>query len=256
MSTTGPTTWCCAGALLITTLCVRAAPVDSTETMRMRAYIQGVDEAQGSTEITIRRTAGQVHLTEERQTSKGEQQRYDVTFAGDTLRPVAWTRTSTSGTTTSVTQLLIVGDQLKASTRTGSGPATTSALRIPGEPWCVAPLMKFFAARCVASGTDKTVLHHVNVPPDGELKVTDVDIADLGIERVATPAGEFQCHRIRFSPRSVMMSALVPPAELFIGTDSTHPLVKMVLSPTRVSSPIVTELEEYQLEPHTAGDAP
>jgi hypothetical protein len=124
----------------------------------------------------------------------------------------------------------------------------TESVKVPPSPWCLAPLIKFQAALCVASNVPMGIFRNISVGTDGGLKVVEVKIEDLGSTNVTVPAGSFPCRRLRLSPESALMSALMPPGEMFIAESGLHPMVKTVLSATRLGPTIVTELESYKTE--------
>jgi len=218
------------------------------ETMTTRAFVQKSGEQEGSSRSEIRHAPGRVRFTEARTTAKGRSQRVDVVFDPQTLQPLAWTRFLGEGADEIRTELHITNGQIEARTYSREKVMTVSSLAVPDSPWCVAPLVRFQAARFVAGSGTVSRVRNIAVTEDGTLKVAEMEFHDLGPVTVNVPAGEFRCRRLRLSPQSVLASALVPAGELFISEDGAHPMVKTVLPPSPLSSAIVTELESYAVE--------
>ncbi|HEY8241685.1 MAG TPA: hypothetical protein VIH35_09570 [Kiritimatiellia bacterium] len=221
--------------------------------MTTRAYTESSGANQGTSTVLVERTPGSIRLVEERKQADGAIQQFDVTFDPATLQPSSWTRVSRKDDFEESTVISITNGKVVARTYDAGGKEKkVSSIAVPDAPWCIAPLTKFHAALCVASNAPMGIFRNVSVAPDGALKVAEVAVAELGSTTVIVSAGEFKCRQLKLSPQSALVAALMPPAEMFIGEDAPHPMVKTVLSPTRFSSTIATELEAYTVEDKAA----
>lgn len=229
-----------------------AAAAASRETMTTLAVTQGSGAKEGASTIEITRDGGRVHMVEERTTEKGEYNKYDVTFDEATLAPLAWTRIVGRGDAARRTELKIVDGLFEAKTYAGSDVVKTATAAVPAGPYCVAPLLKFFLARAVASNALPRGFANVGMPDDGSIRITEGRLRDLGSETFETAAGKFTCRHIEVSAKSMMLAALVPPMELFISETKPHPMVRMYMTPTKASATIKTDLQTYRYEPDAA----
>ena len=216
--------------------------------MTTRAFVQKSGEEEGSSQSDLIYEQGRVRLAEVRTPTKGRVQRVDVVFDPETLHPISWIRRIGDGADEIRTELQLAKGQIEARTLKGGKITKVSTVAVPEPPWCVAPLVKFQAALCVAASGTIRHIRTVAVREDGSLKLAEMKVEYLGLATVTVPAGEFRCHHLRLTPQSKLMTALVPDGAIFLGEDGTHPMVKTILPATPLSSAIVTELQSYTVQ--------
>ncbi len=237
--------------LLLVWLCATCRAADAgavtVETLAYRVAEEGSGAEQGSMSSEIRREPGRVHVTEDRK-QKGSPQKFDVTFDAATLQPVSWTRITGEGDAATRTEVRVADGKIESKTYAGETLKNSASVAMPASPFCIAPMFKFSLAQMLDKNSLPSALHNVNVTSDGSLKVADGKVEDLGKESVTTPAGKFECRHLRVTAKSAMISALMPPLEMYLAADGTHPMVKLVMAPSRMSANIVTELQAYKVE--------
>ncbi|MFH0907917.1 MAG: hypothetical protein V1929_04075 [bacterium] len=225
----------------------------SKETLEQRAATENRAETQGTSRMEILRSGERIRVVEDRRQQNGTSYRFEVEFEPATLIPITWTRAKVTGEKEQRTELRVEGGVIETRTYTGNTLTGTHRIDTPGQPFCIVPLLRFqLALLASADGVTETI-RVVRVQDDGAMAVDEVHVENLAEEDVTVPAGTFGCRRLRLTPLSWWMSTAVPPGHMYVATSGFHPLVKIVMSPTRISAPIITELLTYEVEQETAG---
>lgn len=231
-------------------------PTGSAETSQQwkqhstqQAIEQGSGEVKGTSATELQAIDGRIHMVEERSSSSKPPIRFEIEFDSATLRPYSWVRTSGSGDSALRTELEFSDTQVESKVFRSGKVIREFSIPMPKPPVFVAPLLRFQLALGLGSNHVSGIIRNIRVTEDGALAVDEIKVEDLGPTEITVAAGTFMCRRFRLSPQSWMLSTLVPPGEMFIGEDDGHPLVRAVISPTRLSAPVVTEMTSYSNEP-------
>lgn len=239
--------------LLASVLLASAASAERVrEVMTSQATSAG-GKKEGTLQTEITREGGKARFVEERTSPKGPKMSFDVTFDEATLVPAAWKRIVGEGAAAKRTEVKVADGRIEARLYAGDALVKTSTMDVPAGPYCVPPMVRFMLAKFVASNAIPRSFKSVGVAEDGSLKVAEAKLEDLGRETVKTAAGEFTCRRLKITAKSMWLSAVVPPMELFIAETGTHPQVRMAVAKSTMNEAVTTDLESYRLEPTGAG---
>jgi hypothetical protein len=231
--------------LLACGACGAAEPAaGTTEEISFLAKYEGSQEKQGASHNIITREAGKVHFIEEREaTSYGKSARFDIVFDPVTLLPSSWTRIVGGSNSTVKTEVKVAGGKIESKVFTGDTVTHTSSIDVPATAFCLPPMLRYQIAKLVDVNTFPASFLNVSVAEDGSMKAIEVKVEDMGTTKVDVPAGSFQCRHLKVAAKSSMVSALVPPGDLFLTVEPPHMMIKMTMSPSRFSSTIVTEMQ-------------
>ncbi len=82
--------------------------------------------------------------------------------------------------------------------------------------------------------------------PEDSFQIRKIEVKDMGVEEITVPAGTFLCRRLKVASTSSLVGLFVPPGDVYLSLDGTHPLVLGTGKMSRFSSTMKTELIFYE----------
>lgn len=235
------------GAAPISSAVVAASPSVVHERYHYRTVSLDGSTAGGTATLELTRRGDLVDLVEERQLPDGNRMTFKVRFSSRDMQVMRWEmQVKVDGQVTRST-LAIGRAEVEAKQVGPDGVTTSDRMTRPKGTVVMTPLLKFELARRLDQGHVTGPLEMI-VLRDGELESYRLQIEDRGDRQVTTAAGTFRCRVLSIAPTSALLALAVPPGEMLLAADGSHPLVLGVGSISRLSKVMRTELIEYRSE--------
>jgi hypothetical protein len=200
--------------------------------------------AYGNTDIEIERQSVRIVVVEKRRQTNGDWQTFRLQLDPRTMHPLSWRLTGQMKDKKIDTSIEITKSQVVARVRKVNGEIQILRMKRPNKPFIVVPLLKFYLAKQLEVGSPTSNFELV-VLVKGSLHSIEIEVKKVGTKTVKTKAGSFECHHLRVGPVSTLLFAAVPPGDMYLATEGTHPVVVGLGKATHFSPTLRTELVSY-----------
>lgn len=238
------------GAMLFALPALAQAAQPLTLTEEVLTYVQ-VDEkgvAHGDdARVELQRKGDRVALLEKRTIPSGAKVTLKVEIDPKTLLPLSWEKMQVENGGQIKVDLILGPDKIEARIEQPEKKVKQDWVARPSGPFTVVPLLKYYLAKRLEAGETAGTFIVVGVMGT-ELMAIEVGVEDKGVETVTVPAGSFACRHLRVEPLSALYSVVMPPADMYLAVDGTHPLVLGLGRTSRLSPVMRSELSSYKTQ--------
>ncbi|NIQ37181.1 MAG: hypothetical protein GTN81_01115, partial [Proteobacteria bacterium] len=197
------------------------------------------------TRVEITRQGGRFFLFEERRTSEGREDIFQIEIDPKSILPISWQRDLRENDKAIKTEIKILKGGIEARIDRGDGKTRVEKVEKPQGPFTVPPLLKFYIGRAMEQGRLDQRLTMVVIPEDS-FQIHEIELKDMGVEEITVPAGTFLCRRLKVAPTSSLVGLFAPPGDVYFSLDGTHPLVLGTGKMSWFSSTMKTQLIFYE----------
>ncbi|NIS71522.1 MAG: hypothetical protein GTO12_22085 [Proteobacteria bacterium] len=197
------------------------------------------------TRVEITRREGRVFLFEEHRTREGKATVFQIEIDPKSILPISWQREHRENDKAVKTEIKILEDGIEARIDRGAGKTRVEKVEKPHGPFTVPPLMKFYVGGAMEHGRLDHRLTMVVISEDS-FQIRKIEVKNMGVEEITVPAGTFLCRRLKVTPTSSLVGLFVPPGDVYLSLDGTHPLVLGTGRMSRFSSTMKTQLIFYE----------